>query len=124
MSSQTPTFNEAFDEFLIFAEKVLKYGPTGEVAILPVKGKTSALQVALKGYRKVYGQTRDSDKHRLKFVEIYKVCREHLIKCDELDDFMNWLESKSSFIISPTSESRAKIHLTGIFRNCCRIATH
>lgn len=123
MSSPIPTFVEVFDEFLIFAEKVLKYGPTGEVFV-PTNNKNNALQVALRGYKTVYGKTRESDKHRLKFAEIYEVCREQLIKADEIGDFMSWFEKKSSFVITPSPDSRAKIHLTGIFRGCCRISSH
>lgn len=120
-SEKIPAFPETFDHLLILAEKVLKYDTSGDM-IISTTGQANALQVGLNGYRAVYNKTRTSTKHLEKFTEVYGKCRAQLIKDAPLEEFMEWFE-KTSFVISPTAQSRNKIYLTAIFRNCCRIAT-
>lgn len=120
--SQKLTFQEIFDGFLNFAEKVLQYDTTGEFKLSVTGSQSNAVQAALVGYREVYAKTRTSDKHLEKFREIYQNCRPFFLKDIALDEFMDWFES-TSFSIIPTEKSRRKIYLTVIFRNCVRIAS-
>lgn len=117
-----PIFTDTFDNFLILAERVLQYDTSGEL-IMSTSGQTNAIQTGFNRYRTIYNKTKESPKHLDKFREIYNQCRPQIVKMD-LDDFMNWFSEKASFTIVPTPKSRSKLHLTIIFRNCCRIATH
>jgi len=117
-----PDFVETFDNFLILAERVLQYDTSGEM-VVSMTGQSNALQLGLKRYKLVYGQTKQSQKHLQKFQEIYEKCRGCFIKMD-LEEFMSWFEEKSSFVISPTPNGRSKLYLTVIFRSCVRIAQH
>lgn len=121
--THTPTFNETFDQFLIFAERVLQYDTSGEFKLSATGNQANATQTALNGYQNIYNKTRQSPKHIEKFREVYLKCRPLLVKEIPTDNFMEWFE-KSTFVITPQEKSRNKIYLTVIFRNCCRIAEH
>lgn len=123
VSHVNATFQEVFDHFLNFAEKVLQYNISGELILASVNNQSNAIQASLNNYRKVYNKTRESSKHIEKFTEIYIKCRAKFLQDIDLDTFMDWFRS-TSFIISPQEKSRSKILLTAIFRNCCRIAEH
>lgn len=117
-----PTFTDTFDNFLILAERVLQYDTSGEL-IMSTSGQTNAVQTGFNRYRTIYNKTKASPKHIDKFRDMYNKCRPHFVKMD-LDEFMNWFSEKASFVIVPAPTSRSKLHLTIIFRNCCRIATY
>lgn len=117
-----PTFTDTFDNFLILAERVLQYDTSGEM-IISATGQANAVQTGFNRYRTIYNKTKTSSKHLEKFRDIYNKCRPQFIKM-ELDEFMDWFSEKASFVIAPAPKSRSKLHLTIIFRNCCRIATH
>jgi Asp-tRNA(Asn)/Glu-tRNA(Gln) amidotransferase C subunit len=120
--TQVLTFQDTFDNFLNFAEKVLQYDTTGEFKLSVTGSQSNGVQVALNGYREVFNNTRNSAKHLDKFREVYQKCRPYFLKGLSLDEFMEWF-SDSSFVIAPTDKSRRKIYLTIIFRNCVRIAS-
>lgn len=119
---EATSFTEALDTFIVFAEKILHYDTNGALGISSLGSKSNAIQTGLNGYRKVYNQTRQNPiKHIEKFKEVYDKCRILFVKETCLDEFMDWFE-KQAFTVVPTPNSRNKICLTIIFRNCIRIA--
>lgn len=119
-----PSFTETMDSFLILAEKVLHYDTSGEL-IVQTSGQASGIQMALNGYKMIYDKTRDPPtKHIEKMKEVYAKCRSFFLRDTPLEDFMKWLGDESSFVIAPSANSRNRLYLTSIFRNCSRIASH
>jgi hypothetical protein len=118
---EVSSFTDALDSFIVFAEKILHYSSTGELNLLSMGNKSNAIQSGLSGYRGVYNKTRTSPKHVEKFKEVYDQCRTQFLKEVSLDEFMEWFDKKG-FTVTPQVNSRNKIHLTIIFRNCIRIA--
>jgi hypothetical protein len=119
---EVSTFNDALDNFIVFAEKILQYDTAGEMKLSSLGSRSNAIQTGLMGYRNVYNKTRESLKHVEKFREVYDKCRPQFLRDLPLDDFMDWFE-KTGFTIMPQPNSRNKFHLTIIYRNCVRIAT-
>lgn len=111
------TFQEVFDHFLIFCEKTLQHNSKTELLL---KSRPNIIYVSLDRYRKVYNKTRESSGHLEKFREIYNKCRSKILN-DELEEFMEWFREQT-FKITPTEKSKSVIHITVIFRNCCRMA--
>ena len=118
----SPSFSETFDHFLIFAEKVLEYSPSGELQ-LNLNASGNAVKAGLNGYRSVFNKSRESSKHVEKFREVYMKCRPAFLKELSMDAFMEWFSADNrSFTITPQEKSRNKICLSIIFRNSVRIA--
>lgn len=118
---EVTSFIEALDNLIVFAEKILHYDTTGGLSVSSLGSKSNAIQTGLNGYRVIYNKTRQSTKHVEKFKEVYDRCRIQFLKEIPLDDFMEWF-GKQGFTITPLPNSRNKICLTIIFRNCVRIA--
>ena len=124
VEEEVTSFTDALDNLIIFSEKVLVYGATGELNLSSIGSKSNAIQTGLNGYRGIYSKTRDSPKHVEKFKEVYDVCRPLLVKDVSMEEFMNWFDKKSAFTILPTAGSRNKICLSIIFRKCAVIAAN
>lgn len=118
---EVTSFTVALDNLIVFAEKILHYDTSGGLSLSSLGNKSNAVQTGLSGYRTVYNKTRQSPKHVEKFKEVYDKCRLQFLKEMPLDDFMEWF-GKQGFTITPQPNSRNKICLTIIFRNCVRIA--
>jgi len=115
-----PTFNETFDHFLVFCERVLE--STTDSLGLKLSRRPNAILIALNGYKKVYNETRNSLGHKELFAAIYNKCRYLFIKNTSLHEFMEWFKKAPGMIIAPQTKSRNKIMLSAIFRKCCKIA--
>lgn len=118
------SFNDALDSLIIFSEKVLAYGATGELNLSSLGSKSSPIQVGLNSYRVMYNKSRDLPGHINRFKEVYEKCRPQFVKDVSMEDFMSWFADKSSFTIMPQTGSKSKICLSIIFRNCARIAAN
>ena len=126
-------FTDVFDEFFIFAEKILAYVPSNDIlgtAVGRMNGESNSVQVALRGYKRVYNdcdETRNHEMHVQKMKEIYDKCRPFLLatkKSDEtsVSSFITWLNKKSALTMSLKEKSKNKILFSAIARKCCSIA--
>lgn len=114
------TFAEAMDSFLIFAERVLSYAPSGVKKVND--NSSNKLKIALGYYKNVFNKTRESKKHVKLFSEIYKACRGLMMEYPEIDQFMSQFMNKI-FVVKISENSDSKIYLSAIFRYCTRIAS-
>lgn len=118
---QEITFPSTFDSFLDFAEKVLQYNASGELIQASGGVQSNAIQVGLRGYRRIYDSTRNSPKHLEKFREIFTKCRSRLENDRDTYSFMDWFATQT-IVITPGEKSRNLIRISLIFRKCCTIA--
>jgi len=118
------SFNEALDSLIIFSEKVLVYGATGELNLSSMGAKSNAFQTALNSFRVLYNKNRDLPGYINRFREVYNTCRPQFVKDVSMETFMTWFADKSSFIITPQAGSKSKIYLSIIFRKCANISAN
>lgn len=112
------TFQTVFDNFLIFAEKVLKHDISGDLVLDSGSVQCNAIQAQFNRYKALYNKTRTDEGHINLLKRIYNNCRNALLRND-LDKFMDWFSNQRFEIVA---SKRAQIRLTVIFRNCIRIA--